>query len=217
MTRRELAWDCGAGSGQATLDLAARFRRVVATDVSAAQLAGAPPHPRVEYRVAPAEVSGLDPGSADLVAVAQALHWFDLPRFFAEAERVLAPGGVLAVWSYGPCRVTEPAAAEAVARFAEEVRPYWPPERALVESGYRTIEFPFAELTTPRLEMSAEWGAEEIAGYLGTWSAAAAYSKSTGRDPIPALRSELERAEAVAGRRLGIVWPLTLRAARTGG
>ena len=207
-------WECGAGSGQATLDLAERFGRVVATDISAAQLAEAPPHPRVEYRVAPAETSGLERGVADCVAVAQALHWFDLPRFFAEAERVVRPGGVLAAWCYGPFRVAEGAAARPVAEFAAEVHPYWFPERTLVDSGYRTIEFPFTELAPPAFEMRADWTGEEIAGYLGTWSATAEYAKATGRDPLPALREGLERAGALGGRST-VDWPLSLRAGRT--
>ena len=45
-------------------------------------------HPRVEYRVATAEESGLESKSVDLITVAQALHWFDLERFEAEARRV---------------------------------------------------------------------------------------------------------------------------------
>src|SRR6516162_2463674 len=99
------AWDCACGSGQATIALAERFDRVVATDASAKQVAGAPPHPRVSYRVAPAEESGLEAESMDLVAVAQAAHWFDLTRFYAEVQRVLRAGGVLAIWSYGPLHV----------------------------------------------------------------------------------------------------------------
>ena len=214
MQRHDLAWECGAGSGQATLDLAERFGRVIATDVSSAQLAEAPPHPRVDYRVAPAEASGLETGVADLVAVAQALHWFDLPRFFAEAGRVLRPGGVLAAWCYGPFRVDDAAAELPVAAFAAEVHPYWFPERALVDSGYRTIAFPFTELAAPAFELRAEWTGEEIAGYLGTWSATAAYTKATGRDPMPALREGLARA-GVLNRPCAVEWPLSLRASRT--
>ena len=40
------------------------------------------------------------PKTAAVATVAQALHWLDRPAFFAEARRVLAPGGVLAVWCY---------------------------------------------------------------------------------------------------------------------
>jgi len=73
----------------------------VATDASTEQIASAVPHPNVEYRVALAEQSGLANHSVKLLTIAQALHWFDLPRFYAEARRVLAPGGVIAAWAYG--------------------------------------------------------------------------------------------------------------------
>ena len=90
--------------------------------------------------------AGLPDASVSLITVAQALHWFDLERFFTEAKRVLEPGGVLAVWAYGINQVE----GEAVNQFVQEyysstVGPYWPPERTLVEDGYRSIPFPFDE------------------------------------------------------------------------
>ena len=78
LPRNSLVWDCACGNGQATLDLAQRFDRVVATDASREQIASATPHPKVEFRVAPAEQSGLPDGSIGLIIVAQVLHWFDL-------------------------------------------------------------------------------------------------------------------------------------------
>ncbi len=89
--RHDLAWDCGAGSGQASVPLAQRFKHMLATDLSAAQLATAPPLPNVVYRAARAEASGLADSTADLITVAQALHWFDLTQFYAEVRRVLKP------------------------------------------------------------------------------------------------------------------------------
>ena len=56
---RQLAWDCGTGSGQAAVALASVFDRVIATDASEKQISNAQPHDRVEYRVAPAENSGI--------------------------------------------------------------------------------------------------------------------------------------------------------------
>ncbi|HEX9944594.1 MAG TPA: class I SAM-dependent methyltransferase, partial [Thermoanaerobaculia bacterium] len=141
--RRAVAWDCGTGNGQAALDLAERFERVIATDASRQQLAQAIPHPRVEYRQAPAESSGLESGSIDLVAVAAAVHWFDFDRFYAEVERVLAPGGALAVWTYDLVRIA-PGMDDLVRRLAHEiVAPWWPPERRWVDEEYRTLPFPF--------------------------------------------------------------------------
>src|SRR3954468_16477403 len=68
--RDALVWDCAAGSGQATLDLAARFDQVIATDGSAQQITSAPQHPNIEYRVALAEQSPLPDASAGLITVA---------------------------------------------------------------------------------------------------------------------------------------------------
>src|SRR4051812_19118878 len=95
---RRRAWDCATGNGQAAVGLARLFESVVATDASAAQIAHAHRHPRVAYRVAPAESSGLEAGTIDLVTVAQAAHWLDLDAFYEEVRRVLVPGGAIALW-----------------------------------------------------------------------------------------------------------------------
>src|SRR5262249_24385836 len=147
-------WDCAYGNGQATADLAARFGKVCGTDASREQIASAALHPNVEYRVALAEESGLPDGSVQLVTVAQALHWFDLTRFYSEVRRVLSPGGVIAVWDYGIDQV-EGDAVNVIAQdfYFNVVGPYWPPERKLVEEGYRTIPFPFEEIAPPHFRM----------------------------------------------------------------
>src|SRR5208282_5000395 len=44
-----LALDLATGNGQAAVDLAAHFERVLASDASASQLAHAAPHARVHY------------------------------------------------------------------------------------------------------------------------------------------------------------------------
>lgn len=216
--RHELAWDCAAGSGQASVPLARSFTRVVATDASAAMLALAPRHPRIEYRVAPAESSGLRDATVDLITVAQALHWLDLRPFYAEVERVLAPGGVLAVWTYGTQRLDHPAMDELLGHFYREVvGPYWPPERCHVESGYKALPFPFAEIAAPAFDMQAQWTLAQFLGYLRTWSATRLYRDRVGRDPVEPLGSELVRhwGDREAARR--VTWPLSLRVGRTGG
>jgi ubiquinone/menaquinone biosynthesis C-methylase UbiE len=212
---RDLAWDCATGNGQAAAGLAAHFKRVVATDASHAQIANAQPHPGVDYRVAPAEQSGLATDSVDLISVAQALHWFDLPRFFAEARRVLRAKGVLAAWCYGQMQIPNPDAQRALDKYyAETVGPYWPPERRLIEAGYRTIAFPFEKIRAPRFTMKASFTLEELAGYLGTWSATRRYIQATGQNPVPSLARELASAWGDGGARQEIAWPLSLRIGR---
>ncbi len=100
-----LAWDCATGNGQAAHALTPFFEKVIASDASEAQINAAALHSKIEYRVARAEASGLDDDTVDLITVAQAMHWFDIPAFLDEAQRVLASGGVLAIWSYERCQV----------------------------------------------------------------------------------------------------------------
>src|ERR1043165_2722415 len=80
--RNSLVWDCACGNGQATHNLAERFDKVVGTDASREQIASAKPRPNIEFRVAPAEESGLVNESVGLITVAQAIHWFDFERFY---------------------------------------------------------------------------------------------------------------------------------------
>jgi ubiquinone/menaquinone biosynthesis C-methylase UbiE len=143
--RNSVAWDCATGNGQAAIGLADHFDRVVATDPSAAMIANALPHPRITYVVARYE-SGLPDRAADLVTVAQALHWFNLAAFLTEARRVLVTGGVLAAWCYALCRI-EPAIDTIVDHYyAVTLAPFWPPERRrrlpVVRAAARRVRAP---------------------------------------------------------------------------
>ena len=211
------AWDSGAGNGQASVALAAYFEAVTATDASEAQLRAAPAHPRVSYRVAPAEASGLESGSADLVTAAQALHWFDVDVFFGEVRRVLRPAGILAVWTYGQPHLDDPESDAVLARFyTDMVGPYWPAERHLVETGYRTLSFPFDELTPPPFRMERDWMRPELLAYVRTWSATCRYVAERGRDPVDGLARDLA-ALWPEGRIETVRWPLSLRIGRRPG
>jgi SAM-dependent methyltransferase len=97
---RKVVWDCATGSGQAALTLTKYFDRVIGTDISQPLLDKAEKHEKITYKLVPAEKTGLDDRSVDLVTVAQALHWFDYDTFFPEVKRVLKPGGIFAAWGY---------------------------------------------------------------------------------------------------------------------
>jgi len=213
--QRKSAWDCACGSGQATIDLAERFDRVFATDASAKQIAGAPAHPRVSYSVSAAEASGLEPESVDLVAVAQAAHWFDLPRFYAEVQRVLRAGGVLALWSYGPLRVASAELDHLLQVFYRDtVGPFWPPERKLVDDGYRQMPFPYSDITPVPLRMQQRWSLTRLMGYVRSWSATGRYVEHYGSDPVVELEGRLEPIWGEAQRERSVEWPLAVRIGR---
>jgi SAM-dependent methyltransferase len=210
--RHEVAWDCAAGTGQASLPLARIFRRVIGTDASASMIANATPHPRVRYWVAAAAASGLRAASVDLVTVAQALHWLEVDPFYREVDRVLRPGGVLAVWTYGNQYLGDEAMDRVLGRFySEVVGPYWPGERHHVESGYRTLPFPYTELDAPSFVMEEEWTLAELLGYLGTWSATQRFRECVGRDPVDQLADEIAPLWGHPASARRIRWPLGLR------
>lgn len=212
---RDRVWDCGTGSGQAAVGLAARFAHVVASDPSIAQLTHAPRASGITYVAMTAEQCALDDESVDLVTVAQALHWFDHPRFFAEVDRVLRPGGVVAVWSYGLLTI-DPALDPPLHHFYRDVLgPYWPAERALVDSGYAGIGLPYPELSRPAAAMEVAWSLSQLGGYLSTWSAVGRYRAAVGVDPVPDVVRTLAASWGAATTRL-VRWPLVARAARKG-
>jgi SAM-dependent methyltransferase len=212
--RRDSAWDCGTGTGQAARSLARHFPRVLATDASANQVSKSERAQGVLYAAAPAERAPLRDRSVDLITVAQALHWFELPAFFAEAARVGRPGGAFAAWTYGNSYVTE-AVDRAYARlYGDIVGPYWPPERAHVEDGYARIVPPFDPIAAPAFAIEAQWDMHEYLAYLGTWSAVQYYRKEKGSDPLGLIREELARAWGDPARPRLVTWPLSIKAGR---
>jgi SAM-dependent methyltransferase len=215
--RRGTAWDAGTGSGQAAKALAERFERVIGTDPSAQQIENADPHPRVariEYRVAPAEASGLPDASIDMVTVAQAFHWFDFDRFFAEVRRVLAPGGAVALWSYNLARV-DPAVDAWIDHLAHGILgSWWPPERRWDDEEYRTIPFPFPEVPTPAFHLREEWDLERYLLFIRTWSALKRFASATGRDPVDETRPRIEAAWGDPATVRPVTWPIFVRASQ---
>ena len=207
---RHLAWDCGTGNGQAAVRLVSVFDRVIATDASERQIANALPHQHVEYRVAAAESSGIQSGTIDLIMVAQALHWFDLARFYAEARRALKPDGVLAASAYNLLHI-EPAIDEVVNRYYNEVvGAFWPPERELVEQ-FADLPFPFHEIDPPKFQMTTQWNLDHLLGYLRTWSSTQRFIVAKGSDPLEQIADELRRAWGDSQQTRKVIWPLILR------
>ncbi|HVX38655.1 MAG TPA: class I SAM-dependent methyltransferase [Gemmatimonadaceae bacterium] len=211
---RARAWDCGAGTGQATLGLAEFFDEVIATDVSVEQIAHAPRHAGVRWCVAPAESVPIASASVDLVTVAQALHWFDHARFYAEVRRVCVPNAVIAAWTYLAPR-TDGEVGRVLRRFMrDDLRGYWPAERKYVDDEYRSIPFPFERIPTPEFRIEYDWTLSQVDGYLRSMSPVARYERAHERNPVDVVLPELASLWGEANVPRRFEWPVVLLAGR---
>jgi SAM-dependent methyltransferase len=211
--RHDVAWDAGCGNGQLSVLLAAHFTHVHAEEPSQAQLDAATPHPRVEYKRAPAETSGLDDASVDLAVAAQAAHWFDWPRYVDEVARVTRPGGLVALVSYGIMLLDGEAGRIVERYYHDDVGEYWPSGREHVENGYRDLAWPWPAVDAPAIDMRADRTRDELMGYVATWSATVKRAEAVGTGAYGALGEKLA-AVWPDGELRTICWPLAIRLAR---
>ncbi|MCC8422604.1 class I SAM-dependent methyltransferase [Photorhabdus thracensis] len=204
-------WDCATGNGQAAQGLATCFSTVIATDASAAQINLAKACAGVIYQVCPAEHSPFRDQSIGLITVAEAMHWFDLPRFYAEVARVLQPGGVLACWSYGHCHVSD--AMDTVIHTYRQttLQDYWPTEAKQADVTHYPLPSGFEAIPSPTFYMLAEWRFEQLMGYLYSWSATRRYQLARHHNPLDAVEQALLPLWGDAHQSRMIQWPMQLR------
>jgi SAM-dependent methyltransferase len=208
---RGAAWDCATGNGQAATHLAEYFDRVVATDESGEMIAQAPPDPRITYRVAEAEESGLEDGSLDLVTVASAVHWFDLEKFYAEVNRVVRPGGTIAAWTYyTPVFGSE--VDDIIRRLAHDILgPYWDERLHYVVDEFHDLPFPFEPIGAPSFQTDMMWDMRDLLGYFETWSSSVKYREVNHESPTRLIEDDLSRAWGDPQQKQDLHFPLYMR------
>lgn len=211
---RQLAWDCATGNGQCAQNLSPHFQRVIASDASAQQIEYTKQSNNVEYRVLAAERTDILEHSIDLITVAQALHWFDIPAFFKEARRVLKDQGIISAWTYNLLNVDDDINKIILYLYRDLLGNYWPEERKTVENGYRDVDFPFVRIESKPFNMTACWSLSELLGYLETWSAVQIYRSSLNADPLLIIRDNLISAWGDDSQRKKISWPLSVMIGR---
>lgn len=210
----DLAWDAGTGNGQAATALAAHFSNVVASDASLRQVSQARTARNVQYAVMRSEYPALGATRVDLVTVGQALHWYRRDEFYAQVQRVLRPGGVLAAWCYGLCTIDPAVDAVILHLYRDLLGAYWPAQRRHIDAGYRSLAFPYPRLKTPPFRMEQRWTLEALLGYLSSWSAGARFARATGQDAVALVRNDLAAAWGGAAEEKQVRWPLTLLVGR---
>jgi hypothetical protein len=87
---------------------------------------------------------------------------------------------------------------------------FWPPQIHWVDEHYRTLPFPFDEITTPAFAGETIWSLADLFGYLSSWSAVQRYKEAHGVDPLDEKRAEFATAWRSEADR-AVRWPLYLR------
>ena len=206
--------DVGCGSGQLTHLLAGRFATVTGIDPSAEQIANADDDERITYLASGAEDIALPDDSVDLICVAQAAHWFDLPRFYNEVRRIGKADAVLALISYGILTLDDALNARFQDFYRDEIGPFWPPERRLVDTGYADIDFPFKAVASPEITIRLDWDFRSFLGYLSTWSAVR-HAREKGADAVlTRFADDLEILWGDPETRRPVSWPIAMRVGR---
>ncbi|CCH55608.1 Methyltransferase type 11 [Fibrisoma limi BUZ 3] len=192
VTQRNVAWDCATGNGQVAGALAAYFDRVEATDISEKQLAQAVHQPNIHYQVSMAEQTPFSDQTFDLITVAQALHWFNVPAFHEEVRRVAKPGAAIAEWGYGMVQVSAQLDPIILDFYRNVIGPYWDPQRRYVDGAYATLPFPFDQAEHHNFVARRSWSLDRFLNYLRTWSAVRQYLYENEEDPVTALGDRLK-------------------------
>lgn len=216
-TEHRLAWDCGTGNGQSAANLTNYFERIIATDPSEQQIQNAIVHPRITYKVEKAEQPSLQTASADLVTIAQALHWFELDKFYAEVQRVLKPNGIIAAWTYDLLSIS-PEADEVIRYFHDHmVKEFWVEGNRVVERAYADLPFPFEQLHAPVFNMYKELTVDDMIGLLHSWSATQKFIDAKGYDPVENIIPDLLKVWGNSTAKKTASWKIKMKAGRNGG
>ena len=192
VANKNTAWDCGTGNGQSAVALSKYFKKVIATDISSKQIDNAEKAVNIYYSVQPSEHTNIESSSVDLITVAQAIHWFDFEKFYAEVKRVAAQNAFIAVWAYSLLKI-EGTIDEIISDYHFNfLGNYWDAERKYVDDEYKNIPFPFNQINTPPFFIEKYWSLTELEGYLNTWSALQKYIAAKGYNPVPGLINSIK-------------------------
>ncbi|MEO6819236.1 MAG: methyltransferase domain-containing protein [Ginsengibacter sp.] len=210
---KENAWDCGTGNGQVAFELAKKFEHVFATDISQSQIDNALQANNIVYSVQPAESTNFENRQFDLIVIAQAIHWFDFEKFYAEARRTAKTNALICVVGYGLVEIDEKLDSVISNFYKNVIGIYWDKERKYIDEKYQTIPFSFSEIHTSKFVNKLTWRIEHLIGYINTWSTVKHFIKKNGNNPVDKLQIEIEKIWGNEVMR-EISFPLLLRIGR---
>uniref|UniRef100_A0A914XEM7 Methyltransferase type 11 domain-containing protein n=1 Tax=Plectus sambesii TaxID=2011161 RepID=A0A914XEM7_9BILA len=203
-----LAVDVGCGTGLSTMKLAegVTSNKWVGMDISETQIEEAKRQhadKKIEFLVHNSD-KGLPfgDGEVDLITVVQAAHWLNLDVFFKECERVLRPGGVVALCAYGIVRPIVPGLNDEQNRSLTklirklnddlQVAGFWETNRERLVNDYNDVNLPFADQLVYREDaeifLQKQSTISDFLNYIDSWSAL-----TNSKNDTQGLRAEFER------------------------
>jgi ubiquinone/menaquinone biosynthesis C-methylase UbiE len=186
-----------SGTGQVAAVLAEKFRHVHGIDASATMLASAVQKPNIQYHCSKGEdLSALPSASVDVLTVAQAMHWFDQPKFFSEVKRVLKPRGTFAAVGYSFVIFEDyPRATQRIIDLGDQpdqLGTCWDWGRLILDNMYKSIDVPMKNVERhyfpkhkegwPQV-MDGQVTMEHFRNYIKTWSSYKNYSEKYPERP----------------------------------
>eukprot|EP01132_Coremiostelium_polycephalum_P004921 gene4921-6135_t len=193
---RNLAIDVGCGNGQNTVRLAEYFDKVIGFDPAEGQIKNSIPHEKVEYRTCQAEKIDLPEESVDLITVATAAHWFNLPEFFNLTQKLLRSNGTLILWTYGFQEIIQNDEAKQIQSnlYYNTLRDYWAENVKLVLNEYKDIVPPFKNTIRMKKTYIKETPLDQFVGYYGTISSYGNYLLAGNPDILPDIKNQMMKA-----------------------
>jgi len=209
-----VAWDCGTGNGQAALSLTKHFNQVIATDPSVEQIKNAFSHPKINYRVEPAESTSIEENSISLITSGTAAHWFSFDEFYTEVQRVSKSDAIIALWVYHLPEIEPEVDRTLTHYFKHLLDGYWPERIEYLDKQYTTIPFPFPELKHPAFYYRTTWSLLQLLGFLNSWSGTQRYLAGRGEHPLDLIREPLRHHWGTPEDKRNVTWQLHLRLGR---
>ena len=213
VTENFMALDCGAGNGQTAESLSRYFKIVLACGPSRKQLRQARKKSNILYFQSTAENIALQMKTTNLITVSQAIHWFQFNQFYEEANRLLTPKGIIAIWGYNFPRMNSKIDNILDYLYSDILGDYWQKERKYIDEEFKTIPFPFDEIKTPVFQMKTQWDLKRFLGYIGSWSAVQNYLNKNELNPLELIKEKLIIAWG-SEEKYEINWPIFIRVGR---
>ncbi|XP_061186172.1 putative methyltransferase DDB_G0268948 [Saccostrea echinata] len=211
----DTAVDVGCGTGISTIPLCKYFQKVTGVDVSETQIKTARmvhKQSNVSFFISRAEqMEFLSDCSVDLVTVAQTMHWLEMEPFYKEVIRILKPRGSIVIYGYGNGTLNKSEGNLVIEKFFNhDLEEFWDSRSRHADNFYQNMYLPFSGWERKSdFFIQNKWSANEVVGYLSTWSSCRKYLK---KNPKSGRLDEIQQQliDIYNGQKITITWPMVV-------